>query len=279
MRNVIFIISHKRIQCSTAHAIQSAGYSGEWYIVADDMDDTEYEKAYGEDRIIRFSKDEYYEKIDTADNFRKYGASVYARVACYDIAERLGADCFGCFDDDLKGFYIRYEDGNRLKSKKVKNLQRIFDAYCRYISDAGIACGAFISSGRLVGGAKNPLVKERFYHNPTNAYIINPHVEQIRFMGTLWEDATYSYQNNMLGHIAMAMMPVAFVMEPPESLQEGGCHDIYEEGASYLAESYANMIIPSFFRWVDGCRGRRFRKDIPRILNEKWRKARSDHEK
>lgn len=271
MRNVMLIISHKRPQCSTVKALKKAGYTGEWFIVADDLDSTDYERIYP-NHVIRFQKLEYAKNVDTADNFGKLTTPVYARNACFDIAKNRGYDCFGLLDDDLNGFIYRYTEGKSLKSKKVKRLTEIFEAYCKYVLDAGFACGGFVSAGRLIGGALNPTVRSCFYYNPTNAYVINTHIEQFPFIGTFWEDSIYCYLNNMTGRIAAAFMPITIQMVSPGSMADGGNKELYESGSAYIAESYGNMVIPSFFRWNDGCIGHKFSQDVPRIISDKWRK-------
>ena len=271
MSNGILIISHKRPKCLTVGALKRAGYTGEWYIVADDMDETPYEELYPE-HVVRFSKAEYAKTTDTADNFGKMTTPVYARNACFDIAKQKGFDCFGLFDDDLQSFTYRYASGSKLKSKKVKNLELIFEAYCNYILEAGFACGGFVSAGRVVGGVNNKLVRDRFYYNPTNAYIINTHIEQFPFVGTLWEDSIYCYLNNMTGKIVAGFLPVIITMVSPGAMKDGGNKSLYEEGSTFIAESYGNMVIPSFFSWQQNCQKHKFSSDIPKILNERWRK-------
>lgn len=155
MHNVVLIISHKRPQCSTVKALKKAGYNGDWFIVADDMDDTDYEGLYS-GHTVRFSKSEYAKKTDTADNFGKMTTPVYARNACFDIAKEKGYDCFALLDDDLNDFTYRYKEGKKLKSKKVKNFTPIFEAYCKFVLDSGFACGGFVSAGRLIGGRTIP---------------------------------------------------------------------------------------------------------------------------
>jgi hypothetical protein len=271
MKNAILIISHKRPECITVSAIKNAGYTGDWFIVADDMDNTQYEELY-KGHVIRFSKSEYAKKTDTADNFNKMTTPVYARNACFDIAKDKGYDCFGLFDDDLENFIYRYLENGMLKGIKVTNFTEIFNAYCQYVFDSKFACGGFVSSGRLIGGGNNLLVKNCFYYNPTNAYIINTHVEQSMFIGTLWEDSIYCYLNNMRGKIAAAFMPICISMVSPGSMKDGGNVELYRSSSAFIAESYGNMCIPSFFKWTSGCKGHRFSSDIPRIISGKWKK-------
>lgn len=272
MNKGIFIISHKRPQCVTWHTLKKVGYQGPCYIIVDDMDGTDYESVYG-DNVIRFRKQDYIDKIDTCDNFREVTTPVYARNACFDIARSKGYDCFGMLDDDIKSIGYRYIRYKRLKSRKIVNFTEIFKAYCEYIINSNLACCGFVTGGRLIGGVKNPLSLKCFYFNPTNAYIINMHIKQYPFIGTLWEDSIYCYCNNMTGKIVAAAMPIVVGMEKPGSMKAGGNKELYERNLSYVAECYGNMVIPSFVRWEKGFSKHIFSQDVPKILNEKWRKS------
>lgn len=269
MKNVILIISHKRPKCSTAKAILDAGYTGEWYIVADDLDDTDYEGLFPA-HVKRFNKRQYVEATDTCDNFKKLTAAVYARNACRDIALSMGADTYTMLDDDLHGFVYRYVKDGKLLSKKVTCLDLVLESYCSYIVEAGIACGGFVASGRLIGGADNQLVAERFYYAPTSAFIINNYVHSFPFIGYVFEDAIYCYRNNMVGNLCCAFMPITILMDSPLSCKEGGCTEIDKSQDIFVTENYINMTIPSFFKWRIGAKSE-YSKNLPRILNEKWR--------
>ena len=269
MRNVVLIISHKRPQCSTVKALKNAGYLGEWFIVADDLDQTSYEEIYPE-HVIRFSKMRYLRETDTADNFGRLTTPVYARNACFEIAKERGYDCFGLFDDDLTAFTYRFVQGGKLKSKKINKFTEIFEEYCQYVLSAGFACGGFVNGGRIIGGIQNSLVKKRFLCSAAAAFVINTHMEQTEFTGTIWEDIIYSYLNNMRGKIVRAFMPVVIQTAPPRTAKEGGCVELYASNSVYMCESYCKMTVPSLFEW-NGAR-HKFSENIPRILNEKWRK-------
>lgn len=273
MRNAILIISHKRPECVTAKTLEKAGYGGEWYIVADDMDDTAYESLYG-GHVIRFSKKEYIEKVDTADNFKSTDAAVYARNACFDIARQNGYDCFGLFDDDLTDFRCRFISKGTLASKRISNFTEIFDAYCEFAYNSGLAACGFITANRLIGGAKNKIVKNGVFHILTNAYIINTHKNQVRFIGRSFEDSSYSYLNNIRGNLVFACMPVTVIMKTlgTKEVQKGGCEAYYNGISKYEMSSYANIVMPSLFRWIDGGTNYRFSANLPRILSERWRK-------
>ena len=281
MKSGILIISHKRPDCPTAAALKKNGYNGEWFIVADDEDDTEYESAYP-GHVIRFHKKQYVETIDTADNFGREHASVFARNACYDIAKQKDYDIFGLFDDDIYGFFYRYMDGKKLAVKKVQNLTKVFELYCQYVLDSGFACGAFVSNGRLIGGASNDLVKNKFYFNPCSVFLINMQVEHSRFTSTIWEDTVYCLLNNIRGKTVAAFMPITFTYAPQYDFDKaemkgelGGCAELYENLGAYIPQSYLKMIVPSMVKIRLGAKRGGCRissNNIPAILSGRYRK-------
>lgn len=64
----------------TVKAIQKAGYTGEWFIVIDDLDSQQelYKEKYG-DKVIIFDKKLWAEKTDTVTNTGELRSPVFAR--------------------------------------------------------------------------------------------------------------------------------------------------------------------------------------------------------
>lgn len=77
----------------------------------------------------------------------------------------------------------------------------------------------------------------------------------------------------MTGKIVAAFMPIVINMVSPGSMEDGGNKDLYAASSTFIGENYGNMVVPSFFRWTDGCQGHRISQDVPKIINEKWRKS------
>ena len=106
MRNdfAIFILTHGRAKnMLTLNTLKKCGYTGKWYMVIDNEDKTadEYYELYGKKNVIMFDKKKKAEEFDTCDlQTRDRKAIVYARNACFDIAEQLGLKYFLELDDD-----------------------------------------------------------------------------------------------------------------------------------------------------------------------------------
>ena len=94
---VVFILSHGRPNnVVTLKTLQRQGYTGEYYIIIDNEDKTadQYYKNFGEDRVIMFDKKDMASRVDSADNFNDRRVVMYARNACFEIAEKLGKGIF-----------------------------------------------------------------------------------------------------------------------------------------------------------------------------------------
>lgn len=96
-RFACFILSHGRPdRVHTASILKTVGYTGEWYIVCDDEDETidQYRKNYG-DKVHVFCKQEWFDKSDTCDCENSPRSVILpARNFCFDLAKRLGITHF-----------------------------------------------------------------------------------------------------------------------------------------------------------------------------------------
>lgn len=92
---VAFILTHGRPdRVLTYEKLRKHGYTGKIYIVCDDEDKTlpEYRKRFGD--VLVFSKSEIAKTFDEGDNFGDRRAIIYARNACFELAQQIGATHF-----------------------------------------------------------------------------------------------------------------------------------------------------------------------------------------
>ena len=97
MRNdfAVFIITHKRLdRLHTYKTLLQCGYTGEIYLVVDDLDPSisSYEERYN--NVIVFDKMEYVRYTDTGMIEPLINFAVFARNATEDIATGLGYKYF-----------------------------------------------------------------------------------------------------------------------------------------------------------------------------------------
>ena len=87
-----FVLSHNSAnKCQTYDYLRNHGIKENVYVAidADDKEKEQYLNKYPEKHVLIFDKKDY-SNIDTFTNRIKMGHCVYARNACYDLAEAMG---------------------------------------------------------------------------------------------------------------------------------------------------------------------------------------------
>lgn len=148
----VFILSHGRPnQIYTLKTLKKANYTGKIYIVIDDEDDMadQYYKNFG-DKVVMFNKNEIAKKFDTADNFDDKRTVVYARNACFEIAEKLGLNYFLELDDDYDKLSYRKEiDGLLTQRVNVLQADRLFNLMIDFLEKTNALTVALAQGGTL----------------------------------------------------------------------------------------------------------------------------------
>ena len=132
---VAFILTHGRPdRVLTYEKLRKHGYTGKIYIVCDDEDKTlpEYRKRFGD--VLVFSKSEIAKTFDEGDNFGDRRAIIYARNACFELAQQIGATHFIELDDDYTYFKFRFDDQLRWHGADVQDLDAVFDMLLDYFN-------------------------------------------------------------------------------------------------------------------------------------------------
>lgn len=135
----VFILTHGRADnIVTARMLKKTNYTGKVYFIIDDEDEQQeqYKELFGKDSVIVFNKQEAYDRADTMDNFNNHSAIIYARNESFRIAKKLGLKYFLMLDDDYRDIFFRYPggpEGDKLKSKKITNMDRIFEAMIQFL--------------------------------------------------------------------------------------------------------------------------------------------------
>lgn len=240
MRNdfCIFILSHKRPNdVKTLHTLKHCGYSGNWYIILDDEDDTydQYCKNFGKDKILLFNKKEVVKTFDIMDNFEKWSAAVYARNACFDIARNLGYKYFAEYDDDYYCFTIRTLEG----AVAIKNIDILFDAILEFYENTPITTVALCQGGDHVGGYKGLQYKRK----AMNSFICSVD-RPFKFIGTINEDANAYAYYGMQGYIFLTIMNIQLDQTDTQQ-NDGGITDTYINLGTYVKSFYTVMVAPS----------------------------------
>lgn len=241
----VLILSHGRPdRIYTLKALKKYGYTGKWYIVCDDEDEKleEYKRVY-KDKVIVFSKKELEGKFDIGDNLTGRNVVVFARNKVFDIARELGLRYFLELDDDYVNFSWRWLIKGKAVSKKIKNLDRVFELMIDFLEKTGSLTVAFAQGGDYIGGRKNELLIRGWKRKAMNTFFCS--VERpFYFLGRINEDTTMYVFYGMRGKKIFTIGNV-YIDQKPTQTNPGGLTDIYLDLGTYVKSFYTLMWAPS----------------------------------
>ena len=151
--NTIYIISKGRPQCKTAETLTRLNYPGQWFIVCGTNDETlpEYQKRWGEGRVLVFDWKDETTRTDTLDNFGfevMPSGAVPVRNATIDISRSRGERRHWQFDDDYDSFWLT--NANLVKKQRLRDGRKLQWWMCRIAKFADMCnlpnCGFALST-------------------------------------------------------------------------------------------------------------------------------------
>lgn len=242
----VFILTYKRPQKQkTLSTLKEAGYSGKWYLVADDSDPTieKLKSLYGE-KVLVFNKAECKERhhIDLMDNFPGDDVVIYARYAVQDFAQELGLKHFLVLDDDYYSFTILNTE--RKKRVNIKDFDSVCRIMCNWLdSSENLKCVSFLQGGDIFGGEFSRLVLKGFKQKVMNAFFCSTE-KPLEFYGRLNEDVNCYIEGSKRGG-AYISTGRGFIRQSKTQQNHGGLTDAYLRYGTYVKSFYTFMQNPS----------------------------------
>lgn len=239
-----FILTHGRPDCVyTYETLQRAGYTGKVYIVIDDEDETadEYREQFG-DKVLQFCKADVAARIDEGDNFNDRRAIIYARNACWELAEQVGCRYFIQLDDDYRtGFYLRFDSRLRYGNTRriSESIDSILTAMLEFYLHAGMLTVAMSQGGDHIGGQGRP----RLTRKAMNSFICSVD-RPFQFVGRINEDVNTYTSYGRKGCLFFTVIQ-AQVNQLATQSNAGGMTDLYVDGGTYIKTFYSVMYSPS----------------------------------
>ena len=230
----------------TYNTLRTYGYTGPIYIICDDEDTTVdgYRELYGEEFVHTFSKSEVLKTMDPMDTTGDMRCAVYARNACFDLAEKLGLDYFCELDDDYVTMPYRWEENGKMYRSKLANLDKVFEAYIEFMeTNENIYSVAFAQPGDFIGGVGSQLHRKKYRRKTMNSWICKTS-RRFTFNGTMNDDVnTYMLE----GSRGKLFITFDFIMiDQPETQQvKGGMTDMYVGNGTYMKSFYTVLCCPS----------------------------------
>jgi len=283
MRNdfAIFILTHGRPDSIyTLNTLEKANYSGKYYIIIDDEDDSadKYFKKYG-DKVIQFNKEKYNKIIDNADNFNDKRAIIYARVACFDIAKELGLNYFLELDDDYTRFSYRFNKYGEFKWEDEIYLNKIINHMIEYLESSGASTIAFAQCGDFIGGEQGDMGNAiKIKRKAMNTFFLKTD-RRFKFLGRLNEDVSTYVRLGQLGKLFITINTIAINQKQTQQIK-GGMSEHYKESGTYVKSFYTILFSPSSVKIaLMGNKAMRlhhkinWRYTVPKILDESLKKG------
>ena len=277
----VIVLCHKRPHdTTTPDTLRRCKYSGNIILLLDDEDDTidEYRKVFPNLPIEIYSKDLLMQRVDSMDNLKDKRCAVYARNACFDVANKYGYKYFCQMDDDYTTIPYRYIENGKLYRNNYSNLDEVFKAYLEFMDvNENIGAVAFAEPGDFVGGISSNLNRRLFLRKCMGSWIC--FVDRpLEFKGTMNDDVNTYSANGSRGQLFYTFN---FIMidTPATQSVKGGMTAIYEGRGTYSKTFYTVLCCPSFVK-IDMFGDRHYRihhkfnwpMAVPMLISDRYRR-------
>lgn len=278
---VAFILTHGRADnMVTYKAVRKCGYTGRIVLVLDDEDEqlNKYFAIYGKENCYVFNKQKY---IDLSDSIVRgdHRCILYARNACFDIAEELGYRYFIELDDDYEQFSFTFTDTGRVRQRSIKDLNFVWRRMLEYfISCPQFACISMAQRGDFIGGQHNNMLEQIGCKRKAMNTLICSTERRFDFKGRYNDDVNTYTRLSQQGRIFLTLVQVAINQEQSQSL-EGGMTDVYKNDGTYQKSFSSVVVCPSAVKLaMMGWKEKRLHHNVnwkfvaPKIINQKFKK-------
>jgi len=246
-----FILTNRRPKkVITYKALIKGGYTGKIYFIVDNEDPTigEYISEFGADRVIIFDKKAIAQKFDAADNFNDRRCIVYARNACFEIAEKLQIRYFIQLDDDYTDFRYKFipKDGQIIYKDKIikKNLDCIFDNLLDYYISIPALTLAIAQGGDFIGGSNGHFAEMIMTKRKAMNTFICSTDRPFKFLGRINEDVNTYFLLGSRGNLFLTLNNVA-INQLTTQTNSGGMTELYIDSGTYIKSFYTVIFCPS----------------------------------
>jgi hypothetical protein len=275
-----FILTHGRPErVVTYKSLRKHGYTGKIFIIIDNEDDKEqeYRRIYG-DEVIMFDKKSIAKTFDEGDNFGDRRTIIYARNACFQIAEALGFEYFIQLDDDYNRFSYRKDENREYIDKSIKNLDRFFASMLKYYKSIQALSIAMAQGGDYIGGSGSSTTRiGKPIRKCMNTFICSTK-RPFQFVGRINEDVNTYTNLGGKGELFLTILDASIAQATTQS-NSGGMTEVYLDSGTYVKSFYTVMYSPSCttirlmqtthrrlhhqISWINA---------VPVILDEKYKK-------
>lgn len=242
----VFILTHGRPDnVPTLKHIRLAGYTGRVILLLDNEDKSiqKYRGNFPDEEIVVFDKRKVSEEVECGDNFDDLRTVLYARNACFDVAERLGIEYFIELDDDYRTFFYRLGPSGPGVWKIRRTFDGLMTAMVEFLEVSGALSVAMAQGGDYL---TEEVVEERGFNaarKAMNSFVCKTS-RRFDFVSRLNDDVstylTLGARGKLFFTIMMPMLTQAKTQSEP-----GGLTEAYLDFGTYVKSFYSVMYAPS----------------------------------
>jgi len=242
--NTIYIISKGRPDCLTAATFEKMGYTGEWFILCGNNDETipQYIERWGKDRVIIFDWYETVKECDFLDNFgtENYGSGcVPVRTANHQIATEQGKTRYWQFDDDYNGFYYLMPQKKKWHRLTGEEFEEEIFKLAKYAHTSKLS-----NIGFAVASDTRPEKYKDVGHRVFNAHNLPTDNNLFtKWRSRMNEDLINAIETYRQPKYELFVKYMNITMAPTQSMG-GGNTEIYLQDGTVRKAAYAVMIDP-----------------------------------
>lgn len=281
---VVFILTHGRPEkIYTINALRKAGYTGHITLVIDNEDNrsSDYFSMYdGQDgmNVVMFDKLKKSTEFDTIDRGTDRRAIVYARNACFDIAEQFGIKYFLELDDDYTNFRQRFlKENGEFGSWYLRDFDAVVDSMIEFLDLSGALTVAFAQTGDFIGGSGSKVFKAKLARKAMNSFFCRTD-RRFDFIGRINEDVNTYVNLGSKGYLFFTVSDMSLDQTQTQS-NTGGMTELYLAAGTYVKSFFTIICNPSSVKlYMVGSSHRRIHHQInwdyavPKIISGKYKK-------
>jgi hypothetical protein len=178
---------------------------------------------------------------------------MFARNACFDIAESLGLTYFQQFDDDYTGFFFPFTESLQYLTSRprIKSYDRTIEAMIDFYSTTDARCAAisFSQGGDFIGGGGGDNGADVWnfarLRKSMNAWLCSTNRRFI-FRGCMNEDVSAYTLIQSQGMYCLNVMQIR--LEQPLTQTTGGMTAVYKQYGTHCKSFLTVMLNPSFVK-------------------------------
>lgn len=242
----VFVMVHGRPQKMwTYHSLRKQGYTGQIFVVADDLDETldQYKDKWG-DELLVFDKKRAALSMDAGDNTGDMRSTLFAVNTIADLAKEKGLKYYSIMCDDYTSFIYKFDKQLTYKERPIKNMDAVFRALLEFYRNTNVLSLAMAQNGDFIGGKKSGWATQvRLHRKAMNTFICSVD-RPFKFVGRLNDDVNTYVTLGGRGELFLTVPNVAIIQQPSQKTA-GGLTDVYQDYGTYIKSLFSVMYSPS----------------------------------